>query len=119
MGRDSADVPAFTTVVTADDIAKTSVNSLPDLLRNTVGVNNLSNAAGRDELQIRGLGGEYTLVLVNGKRVSSGGAFAKGSDADLSSFPLNNIERVEVIRGPMAAIYGSDAIGGVVNIITK
>lgn len=117
--RSSADVPAFTTVVTADDIAKTSVNSLPDLLRNTVGVNNLSNAAGRDELQIRGLGGEYTLVLVNGKRVSSGGAFAKGSDADLSSFPLNNIERVEVIRGPMAAIYGSDAIGGVVNIITK
>ncbi len=117
--RDSADVPAFTTVVTADDIAKTSVNSLSDLLRNTVGVNNLSNASGRDELQIRGLGGDYTLVLVNGKRVSSGGAFAKGSDADLSSVPLNNIERVEIIRGPMAAIYGSDAIGGVINIITK
>lgn len=114
-----ASAPAFTTVVTAEDIAKSPVNSLPDLLRETVGVNNLTDGTGRDELQIRGLAGKYTLMLINGKRVSSGGALWRGSDFDLSSVPLNSIKRVEIVRGPMAALYGSDAMGGVINIITK
>lgn len=117
--QEAGSVPAFTSVITADDIASTSVSSLADLLRESVGVNNFSNALGRDELQIRGLGGEYTLILVNGKRVSSGAAFAKGSDVDYNSIPLSAIERVEIIRGPMSSIYGADAIGGVLNIITK
>ena len=113
------DAPAFATIVTEDDIAKSSVNSVADLLRETVGVNNLSNSSGRDEIQIRGMDGDYTVFLVNGKRVSSGSAFAKGSDADINSVPLNAIERIEIIRGPMSVLYGADAIGGVVNIITK
>lgn len=117
--RDSATSPAFTSVVTAEDIAKAPVNSLPDLLRETVGVNNQTDSSGRDQIQIRGLGGRYTLVLVNGKRVSSSGALWRGGDFDFSSIPLGSIERVEIVRGPMAALYGSDAIGGVVNIITK
>ncbi|BBB60118.1 TonB-dependent receptor [Undibacterium sp. KW1] len=114
-----ASAPAFTTVVTAEDIAKSPVNSLADLLRETVGVNNQTDGTGRDEIQIRGLGGKYTLMLVNGKRISSGGALWRGSDFDFSSIPLNSIKRVEIVRGPMAALYGSDAIGGVINIITK
>ncbi|MCB5160486.1 TonB-dependent receptor domain-containing protein [Marinomonas algarum] len=113
------DAPAFATIVTKDDIAKSSINSVADLLRETVGVNNLSNSSGRDEIQIRGMDGDYTVFLVNGKRVSSGSAFAKGSDADVNSVPLNSIERIEVIRGPMSVLYGADAIGGVVNVITK
>jgi len=113
------DIPAFATVITKDDIAQSTVSSVSDLLRETVGVNNLSDATGRDEIQIRGLDGEYTVLLVNGKRVSSGSAFAKGSDTDLNSVPLNSIERIEIIRGPMSVLYGADAIGGVVNIITK
>ncbi|WP_221797918.1 TonB-dependent receptor plug domain-containing protein [Oceanobacter mangrovi] len=111
--------PAFTSVMTAEQIESSPVDSLGDLLRITAGVNNLSDTSGRDEIQIRGLEGQYTLMLVNGKRISSGGAFAKGSDADFNSIPMSAIERVEVIRGPMAALYGSDAIGGVINIITK
>lgn len=111
--------PAFTTVLTAEDIAKSPVNSLPDLLRDTVGVTNNSDLNGRDEIQIRGLDGSYTLILVNGKRVSSSGALWRGSDFDLGTVPLGSIERVEIVRGPMSALYGSDAIGGVVNIITK
>lgn len=113
------DAPAFSTIVTKDDIAKSAVNSVADLLRETVGVNNLSDSSGRDEIQIRGLDGDYTLFLVNGKRVSTGSAFAKGSDADLNSVALNAIERIEIIRGPMSVLYGADAIGGVVNVITK
>ncbi|WP_226665185.1 TonB-dependent receptor plug domain-containing protein [Microbulbifer aggregans] len=117
--RDSATSPAFTSVITAEEITRTSVNSLADLLRDTVGVNNRSDSLGRDEIQIRGMGGRYTLILVDGKRVSSAGALWRGGDFDYSSVPLGSIERVEIVRGPMAALYGSDAIGGVVNIITK
>jgi outer membrane receptor for ferrienterochelin and colicins len=115
----AASAPAFTTIVTAEDIARSPVNSLADLLRETVGVNNLTDSTGRDEIQIRGLPGKYTLMLVNGRRLSSGGALWRGSDFDFSSIPLSSIKRVEIVRGPMAALYGSDAIGGVINIITK
>lgn len=113
------DIPAFATVVTKDDIAKSTVSSVADLLRDTVGVNNFSDETGRDSIRIRGLDGGYTVLLVNGKRVSAGSAFDKGSDTDFNSVPLNSIERIEIIRGPMSVLYGADAIGGVVNIITK
>jgi outer membrane receptor for ferrienterochelin and colicins len=114
-----ASAPAFTTVVTAEDIAKSPVNSVADLLRETVGVNNATDSSGRDEIQIRGLSGKYTLMLVNGKRLSSSGALWRGGDFDFNSIPLSSIKRIEIVRGPMAALYGSDAIGGVVNIITR
>lgn len=117
--RDSATSPAFTSVISAEDIARAPINSLADLLRESVGVNNQTDPTGRDNIQIRGLGGKYTLVLVDGKRVSSSGALWRGGDFDYSSIPLASIERVEIVRGPMAALYGSDAIGGVVNIITR
>ncbi|WP_431478718.1 TonB-dependent receptor domain-containing protein [Massilia eburnea] len=113
-----AGAPAFTTVITAEDIAKSPANGLADLLRDSVGVNNRTDENGRDEIRIRGLGGKYTLMLVNGKRVSSGGALWRGGDFDFSSVPLSSIKRVEIVRGPMAALYGSDAMGGVINIIT-
>lgn len=115
----TATAPAFTTVVTAEDIAKSSVNSLADLLRETAGVANFTDSSGRDSLQIRGLDGQYTLILVNGKRVSSAGALWRGGDFDYGSVPLTSIERVEIVRGPMSSLYGADAIGGVINIITK
>ncbi|MDP2547624.1 TonB-dependent siderophore receptor [Oceanobacter sp. 4_MG-2023] len=111
--------PAFTTVLSAEEIESAPVDSLGDLLRANAGLNNLTDSNGRDDIQIRGLDSDYTMILINGKRVSSGGAFAKGSDVDFNSIPVSSIERIEVIRGPMAALYGSDAIGGVINIITK
>lgn len=117
--RDSATSPAFTSVIGREDIERVPVNSLADLLRDTVGVNNRTDPTGRDEIQIRGMSGRYTLILVDGKRVSSAGALWRGGDFDLSSIPMGSIERVEIVRGPMAALYGSDAIGGVVNIVTK
>lgn len=117
--RDKSASPAFTSVVTAEEISQAPVNSLPDLLRTTAGVSTYTDGNGREKIQIRGLDGRYTLILVDGKRVSSAGALWRGADFDLGTVPLNGIERVEVVRGPMSALYGSDAIGGVVNIITK
>lgn len=112
--------PSFTTVITREQIEDAPpANGLPDLLRDYVGIDNSADNLGRDEVVIRGLGSEYTLVLVNGKRVSSSNALWRGGDFDYNSIPLASIEQVEIVRGPMSALYGSDAIGGVVNIITR
>ncbi|WP_245636888.1 TonB-dependent receptor plug domain-containing protein [Azospirillum thiophilum] len=112
--------PAFTTVITSEDLKKDGpATGLPEILSRTVGVNDSTDAIGRDEMVVRGLGANYTLVLVNGRRVSTSDALWRGGDFDYHAVPLSAIERVEVVRGPMSALYGSDAIGGVVNIITK
>ncbi|MDQ2101193.1 TonB-dependent receptor plug domain-containing protein [Azospirillum isscasi] len=113
--------PAFTTVITSEDLRREGVSTtgLPEVLNRTVGVNDSTDATGRDEVVIRGMGANYSLVLVNGRRVSTSDALWRGGDFDYHSIPMSAIERVEVVRGPMSALYGSDAIGGVVNIITK
>ncbi|CAO3454402.1 hypothetical protein [Azospirillum argentinense] len=113
--------PAFTTVITSEDLKKEGVASsgLPEILSRSVGVNDRTDGTGRDEVVIRGMGANYSLVLVNGRRVSTSDALWRGGDFDYHSIPMSAIERVEVVRGPLSSLYGSDAIGGVVNIITK
>ncbi|PKQ76422.1 iron transporter [Aeromonas sobria] len=111
--------PASISVITAEQIAAAPVNDLADLLRHEVGIQAEANTNGRSEIGIRGMSGKYTLVLVDGKRLSSSNALWRGGDFDNTPVPLGMIQRVEVIRGPMSALYGSDAIGGVINIITK
>ncbi|MCV3284236.1 TonB-dependent receptor [Aeromonas veronii] len=111
--------PASISVITAEQIAAAPVNDLADLLRHEVGIQAEANLNGRSEIGIRGMSGKYTLVLVDGKRLSSSNAMWRGGDFDNTPVPLGMIQRVEVIRGPMSALYGSDAIGGVINIITK
>jgi len=118
--HDTLTSPSFTTVIDREEIENAPAsNGLPDLLRRYVGVNNSSDNNGRDEVVMRGLGNGYVLMLVNGKRVSSSSALWRGGDFDFHSMPLSAIERIEIVRGPMSALYGSDAMGGVVNIITR
>ncbi|WP_429115716.1 TonB-dependent receptor domain-containing protein [Aeromonas veronii] len=111
--------PASISVITAEQIKAAPVNDLANLLRHEVGIQAEANLNGRSEIGIRGMSGKYTLVLVDGKRLSSSNAMWRGGDFDNTPVPLGMIQRVEVIRGPMSALYGSDAIGGVINIITK
>lgn len=111
--------PAFTSVITGNDIIATPITALPEILGQSAGVSDFSDASGRDSLRLRGLDGQYTLILVNGKRVSSSSALWRGGDFDLSSVPLSSIQQVEIVRGPMSSLYGADAMGGVINIITK
>ena len=68
-------------------------------------------------INLRGLGAQYTLVLINGRRPARGGQF--GDVTDISNIPIDRIERIEVLFDGAAAIYGADAVGGVVNIITR
>ena len=80
-------------------------------------LNTVSNFNGASTVNLRGLGSESTLILVDGKRVSHSGIL--GGVTDVSTIPLAMVERIEVVLDGASAIYGSDAVGGVINIITK
>lgn len=118
--QDVQKAPASISVITSEQIERSAALSIADVLQKEAGVYNYNS--GQDKIVIRGMqdtSGSYTLILLNGKRMSSTGAMWRGNDFDWSAIPLNSIERIEVIRGPMSSLYGSDAMGGVINIITK
>ncbi|WP_134724703.1 TonB-dependent receptor domain-containing protein [Paracoccus luteus] len=115
-----ADAPASVTVIDSEELARRNVTSLSDALRGVQGVVTTGIAAEQD-ISIRGLPGQYTLILVDGKRQGTRESRPNGSSGYEQSFipPAAAIERIEIVRGPMSSLYGSDAMGGVVNIITK
>ena len=80
-------------------------------------LNTGTNFSGASTVNLRGLGSESTLILIDGKRVGASGIL--GGVTDVSSIPLSMVERIEVVLDGASAIYGSDAVGGVVNVITK
>ena len=80
-------------------------------------LNGVKNATGAATVNLRGLGSESTLILVDGRRVGHSGIL--GGVTDISTIPLSMVERIEVLLDGASAVYGSDAVGGVVNIITR
>ncbi|MCF4164795.1 TonB-dependent receptor [Zavarzinia compransoris] len=112
------DAPATITVVTAEEIAKMGASDVRQVLSRIEGIT-LGRSGNQTTVQIRGMSERYTLFLVDGKRVSSAPNLFRGNDYDSGWVPVDAIERIEVIHGPMSTLYGSDAMGGVVNIITK
>ncbi|WP_018860654.1 MULTISPECIES: TonB-dependent receptor domain-containing protein [unclassified Thioalkalivibrio] len=125
--QDLEQAPASISVVTREELERREVTSLADALRGIEGVNvrsldARSGKTGNQTISLRGLPEEYTLVLIDGVRQNVSGTVAPNAFTDTSSVfipPVAAIERIEVIRGPMSTLYGSDAIGGVVNIITR
>lgn len=113
------DAPASISVITAEDIQRRPVQNLKDILKEVPGIQLTNEGDNRQGVSIRGLDSGYTLILVDGKRVSSRNALFRHNDFDLGWIPADAIERIEVVRGPMSSLYGSDALGGVVNIITR
>ncbi|PKH24340.1 catecholate siderophore receptor CirA [Enterobacterales bacterium CwR94] len=113
------DAPASISVVTAEEIKRKPVQNLKDVLRDVPGVQLTNEGDNRKGVSLRGLNSSYTLILVDGKRVNSRNAVFRHNDFDLNWIPADAIERIEVVRGPMSSLYGSDALGGVVNIITR
>ncbi|MFT0868358.1 TonB-dependent siderophore receptor [Pseudomonas sp. CAM1A] len=118
-------------IITAEDIKKRPpANDLSQIIRTMPGVNLTGNSTSGQrgnnrQIDIRGMGPENTLILVDGKPVSSRSSVRYGwrgerdSRGDTNWVPADQVERIEVIRGPAAARYGSGAMGGVINIITK
>jgi vitamin B12 transporter len=110
-------VMAPVTVVTREDIDRWQSTSVTDVMRRLPGVDVAQNGGmgQSSSLFIRGTNSSHVLILVDGVRLNQAGV---SGSSDLSQFPVSLVQRIEYIRGPRSAVYGSDAIGGVVNIIT-
>ncbi|MDH4318669.1 MAG: TonB-dependent receptor plug domain-containing protein, partial [Desulfobulbaceae bacterium] len=109
------DTPVTTQVVTQEEIERSGATTAGDVLSWVPGVYVKSNGFARQAVNIEGLPDNYTLVLIDGQRQTGRHANA----IDLSNIPTEMIQRIEVIKGPASVLYGSDAVAGVVNIITK
>lgn len=114
------DAPASITVIDGEDLRRKSYRDLGDAVRDVEGVT-VNGGANESDISMRGMPGDYTLILVDGKRQSARESRVNGNAGYEQSFvpPAAAIERIEVVRGPMSSLYGSDAIGGVINVITR
>lgn len=111
-----SEAPVLTTVVRDREIQKSgAVSAIEALEDNIPGIVTEPNAMGNN-LRIKGLNSRYILFLVDGERMVSESA---GGNVNLSQIDVNNIKRIEVINGAASALYGSNAVGAVINIITK
>ena len=114
------DVPVNTTVISAEKIADRHYLDVADALKDVPGANVIDSGEGADEKKIILNGDERVLVLVNGRRVNFDVGTMSRASYDLNQIPdVSLIERIEIVKGHGGALYGSDAVGGVVNIITK
>lgn len=115
------DAPASISVVNQAQLRSHPSNRLENALQDIPGVNVSGSNANRTDISIRGLPADYTLIMVDGRRQNTRESRPNGNGGFEGGFipPVSAIERIEVVRGPMSSLYGSDAMGGVVNIITK
>ncbi|MBA1271895.1 TonB-dependent receptor domain-containing protein [Stutzerimonas azotifigens] len=118
------DAPASISVISAEELQQKRYNNLAQALGDVEGID-IGQGTGKTgglNISIRGMPSQYTLILIDGRRQNAAGNVTpNGFNETSTSFmpPLSAIERIEVIRGPMSTLYGSDAMGGVINIITK
>ena len=118
------DAPASISVITKEDLAKKPYANLLDAVKDIEGVDigESTDKSGQGTVSMRGMGADYTLVLIDGKKQNNNGDIYPNDFGGLQFAnipPLAMIERIEVVRGPMSTLYGADAMGGVINIITK
>jgi iron complex outermembrane receptor protein len=112
--------PAAVFVITREDIERSAASSIPELLRIVPGIQVAQITASSWAVSARGFNSAYAnklLVLIDGRTVYS--EIYSGAHWDQDDLPLEDIERIEVIRGPGAAVWGTNAVNGVINIITK
>ncbi|MDC8442535.1 ligand-gated channel protein [Halomonas aquamarina] len=115
--------PASISVISREELERGHYQNVTDALRDVPGVVVTGGGAGDNgnDISIRGMPSQYTLILVDGRPQNSRESRPNGSAGFEQDWlpPLQAIERIEVVRGPMSTLYGSDAIGGVINVITR
>lgn len=113
--------PASISVITREDLERLPYREVTDALMEIPGVTVTPGEGNSRDISIRGMSPQYTLILVDGKRLNSRETRTNGGNNSEGGMlpPLESIERIEVVRGPMSSLYGSDAMGGVVNVITR
>lgn len=108
------DVPVQTEVVSRRDFERTGAKTVDEALTSSIGITIREDLSGQSA-QIRGVEGDRVLVLVDGERAVG----RVNGSIDLSQYSLNNVEKIEIVKGTGSTLYGSDAMGGVINIITE
>jgi outer membrane receptor for ferrienterochelin and colicins len=120
--KNIADAPASMFVITREELEDKSFNDLTEILKSVPGISIEGGRVFKD-ISIRGMSSSYTMYLIDGKPMSGNEAHSpngmSGGIAVNSLPPVSMIERIEIVRGPMSSLYGSEAMGGVINIITK
>lgn len=125
LNRTDMETASPVTVISADFIAQSGYQSVEEILSNqpsaagmNLGATSNNGSGGSATVNLRGMGTQRTLVLLNGRRMVSSGTGADSS-VDLNTIPVAMIKSIEILKDGASAVYGSDAIAGVVNIITK
>lgn len=112
--RPLAETPVATQVIGTREIAESGARNVAEVLEEQAGVYIEPSFAGAGP-ELQGLDPNYTLILIDGQRAIG----RVGGVIDLRRFPIEDVERIEIVRGASSALYGSDALAGVINIITK
>ena len=119
LGTPRGEVASSVTVISADEIRRRQFRSVPQALRSVPGLHVVQTGGPGQQTSVfmRGANSNHTLVLIDGVEVSDPSSPAGA--VDFSNLWLDNIERIEIVRGPQSTLYGSDAIGGVIHITTR
>lgn len=112
--REVKAVPAAVEVIDKADIEARGAQTLKDIIGTAAGVS-VMRSGGKNAVSIRGFDSRFSMILIDGKRIAS----EIDQNYELERIGLDNVERIEIVRGPVNSLYGTDALGGVVNIITK
>ena len=113
------ETPTAVEVVDSKKLEQTQAKTLHDALKGALGVNVFNDFQGRSNVSIRGSESRHVLIMVDGKRLGGEAAYNSANAWDVDRIRMEDVERVEIIRGPAGALYGSDAMGGVINVVTK
>lgn len=113
------ETPSTVEIVDSKKLEQTQAKTLHDALKGALGVNVFNDFQGRSNVSIRGSESRHVLIMVDGKRLGGEAAYNSANAWDVDRIRMEDVERVEIIRGPAGALYGSDAMGGVINVITK
>ena len=113
------ETPSTVEIVDSKKLEQTQAKTLHDALKGALGVNVFNDFQGRSNVSIRGSKSRHVLIMVDGKRLGGELSYNSANAWDVDRIRMEDVEKVEIIRGPAGALYGSDAIGGVINVITK
>ena len=108
-------LPLPVTIITSEAIIKSGVTRLNEILNEQTGIILIPDESGFEGIQMQGLDAAYTMILIDGVPLVG----RTSGVLDLSRVSVGNIERIEIVKGASSALYGSEAMGGVINVITK
>ena len=110
--------PTAVEVITQKDLERTGANTLTEALKTATDLNITQSAMGNN-VSLRGMNNNQTLILVNGRRVRTEDTNDSANKYELNRVNMSDVDHIEIVRGAASALYGSDAMGGVINIITS